>query len=320
VNSLSKGLVSVVVCTYNRADALDRCLQSLIKQSYTNLEIIVVNGPSTDQTPYILAQYPVVQIINQKELNGLACARNLGIQNSRGEIVAFIDDDAIAEERWIEKLIRGYSSELVGGVGGLVLYPDKERVQFDNGIINKSGIPVAVRPKKAPGKGKTELPILMGTNCSFKRDALYNVGGFDPYFKYYHDESDLCVRLHLRGYKIAFIRDAIVFHEMAEGHNRRSTSDMNWTEIVKNSIYFSLKNFGGEIPSYIIRPFFSLSWWFIVVHYHFIHGNISLRELLKDYQKILKGALSGYKDGVLFNLHKIDRFESFLVYSSLEKP
>lgn len=317
---MSKGLASVVVCTYNRANDLERCLQSLIMQSYTNLEIIVVNGPSTDQTPHILAQYPMVRVIDQKGLTGLSVARNLGIQSAKGEIVAFIDDDAVAEEHWVEKLIRGYSDELIGGVGGLVLYSDRKRVQFDNGVINKSGIPTVVRPKEHRKKEKKEISIIMGTNCSFRKDVLYKIGGFDPYFKYYHDESDLCVRLHLNGYRIVFVRDAVVFHEMSYGHNRCSTSGVNWTEIVKNSMYFSLKNFGNEVPSYTIRPIYSLLWWFIVIHYHFICDNKSLKDLLNDYQKVLNGAIKGYGDGVRFNLHKPRQYESFLVSDSPDMP
>lgn len=312
MNSLLNVLVSVIVCTYNRSIFLERCLQSLRNQSYTNLEIIVVNGPSTDQTSYVLARYPEVIVVAQKELNGLSSARNLGIQVSKGEIIAFIDDDAVAEEHWVEELVTGYSTESVGGVGGLVLYPDREQIQFDNGFISKSGLPTIIGSKKHRNLKGSSIPILMGTNCSFRRDVLLKVGGFDPYFKYYHDESDLCVRVHSIGYNIVFVRAATVFHEMADGHNRRSTYDMNWAEIVKNSIYFTLKNFGDEISSYITRPLYSLSWWFIVVHYHFIHGNISLNDLVRDYLKILKGAWNGYRDGLLFNFRKGDKYTPFL--------
>ena len=92
-----KPLASVVICTYNRADYLKKCLDSMLNQTCDNFEVIVVNGPSTDNTEEVLKKYPF-RVIQQKEKGGLSAARNLGIEEARGEIIAFIDDDGIADE------------------------------------------------------------------------------------------------------------------------------------------------------------------------------------------------------------------------------
>lgn len=293
-------LVSVVICTYNRAKYLDKCILSLKKQTYPNFEIIVVNGPSKDETDQILNEYPEIILIKQTELNGLSFARNLGIERSNGEILAFIDDDAIADENWIKYLVEGYSDELVGGVGGLVFGPQKTHLQFDRGTINKCAIPNAIRTEEEQLK-KDEFPIIMGTNSSFRKDILKGVGGFDPYFKYYHDESDLCVRIAQKGYKIVYQRDAYVIHEMVEGHNRKSPYDLNWSEIMKNVIYLILKDFKGNFSSYTIRPVKSMYWW--LKYFGFIYNRklISLKQLFGIYIKLFKGAIIGYLDGLKLN-------------------
>lgn len=295
-------LVSIIVCTYNRAGFLDKCLKSLQVQTYNKHEIIVVNGPSTDDTDNILKIYPEIFVVRQEE-NGLSSARNLGICAAKGDIIAFIDDDAIADRSWLAYLVQGYSDESVGGVGGYAVNPSGY-VQFDNGVINNCGIPKAVREEGETLK-KGEYPISMGTNCSFRKKVLYEVDGFDPYLKYYHDESDLCVRIIKAGYKIVYQRNAVVVHEMAEGHNRKSPYDLVWSEIIKNVVFFTMKNFRGELSAYTIRPIKAVLWWMRYFNGALWKGDISLGQLLHIYYKVLKGAMRGYFDGLFF--HEKDR-------------
>jgi len=297
-------LVSVVVCTYNRAEYLDVCLLSLHRQSYPDYEIIVVNGPSTDGTDRVLAKYPDIRVILQKELNGLSFARNLGIRVAEGEIVAFIDDDAVADAHWLDRLATGYTDQEVGGVGGLVYGPRRTHYHFDNGIIGKCGIPDPIRDPAATAK-KGEFAILMGTNCSFLRSALLEVGGFDPYFRYYHDESELCVRITKARYRIVYQRDAFVVHYMVEGHNRRSPYDQNWYEIVKNVVYYTMKNFGGELQSYSTRPLYSCYWWLSHFKDDYFARQMSFREFRDICRKVLQGSLRGYRDGLNFNFASV---------------
>ena len=89
--------VSIVICTYNRADFLKRTLKSLQYQIYKNFEVIVVNGPSTDGTKDILEQYKGIVKIAVNPKTNLSISRNMGIRMSAGDIVAFIDDDAIPD-------------------------------------------------------------------------------------------------------------------------------------------------------------------------------------------------------------------------------
>lgn len=295
-------LVSIVVCTYNRANYLDQCIKSLLNQSYPNLEIIVVNGPSIDNTSDVLEKYNMIKILNQHKLDGLSAARNIGIKESRGEIIAFIDDDAIADNDWIKYLIFGYQSKSVGGVGGLVYGPQKSAIQFDNGSINKYGLPTLIR-KVNRKLSSNEFPILMGTNCSFRRETLFEIGGFDPYFKYYHDESDLCIRIKKKGKDILFNRDAVVIHEMAEGYNRQTPHDLNWYEIMKNIIYFIIKNFNQELASYTFRPIIALFQWLKYAGYLWLNREISAYKMFCISAVLTKGAIRGYIDGFKGNYH-----------------
>jgi glycosyltransferase involved in cell wall biosynthesis len=170
---MKPAFVSVIVCTYNRAQYLERCLDSLIKQKYPFFEIIVVNGPSNDDTERILNKYKTIKIIQQGVLDGLSSARNLGIKAAKGDIIAFLDDDAIANDAWIKCLIEGYTDILVGGVGGPVFDITGNWYQFRNGYITKEGNPsfnnYFDRDYNSP-EGKC-FNYLMGTNSSFRKSV-----------------------------------------------------------------------------------------------------------------------------------------------------
>ncbi|MBI3997030.1 MAG: glycosyltransferase family 2 protein [Candidatus Omnitrophica bacterium] len=118
-------MISVAVCTYNRSESLRDTLRSLSAQVMTaddSLEVIVVDNNSTDRTAAVVREeaarmrWPLRYVVEPRQ--GIAFARNLGLQTARGHYVAFIDDDAIADPRWIESLSRGIAdtgADLIGG-------------------------------------------------------------------------------------------------------------------------------------------------------------------------------------------------------------
>ncbi len=295
--------VSVVICTFNRAKCLKRCIESLKKQTYQNFEIIVVNGPSTDETNQVLEGYRELKVVTQEKLNGLSAARNLGIEASTGEIVAFIDDDAKADENWIKYLVEGYTDESVGGVGGPVFDITGNWYQFRNGYISKAGIPSFIHENDLNYNDPKAyfLNYIMGTNSSFRKSILYDIELFDKNIKYYLDETDVCVRVIKSGYKIKHINNAIVFHEMVEGHNRKSSYDLNWSEIMKNVVYFTLKNFREDFSSYVFRPGQSLYFWLKNFYHDYRDKKISLKQLFDIYLKLVRGAIKGYAYGLKVN-------------------
>lgn len=302
--------VSVVICTYNRAKYLEKCLNSLNKQTYPNFEIVVVDGPSNDETSQVLEKYPEIKLIKQEKLNGLSFARNLGIQASDGEIVAFIDDDAVADENWIKYLVEGYTDESIGGVGGPVFDKDGNCCEFKNGYISKTGIPSLIQENDLNYNDPhgNFFNYITGTNASFRKKVLYEVGLFDEYIKYNLDETDVCMRVILKSvYKIKHVNNAIVFHATAEGHNRVPPYYINWIEIIKNIVYFTLKNFPDEFSSYTFRPAKSLSIWSKKGIDLYVNKQASLKQLFDIHLKLAHGAVRGYKDGLFLNTKRLYR-------------
>ncbi|CAB5037144.1 unannotated protein [freshwater metagenome] len=237
---------SVVINTYNRASSLPATLDGLTRQIDQNFEVVVVNGPSTDGSSELLEGWSDrVRVINFDEVH-LGKSRNLGIRAAAGEVVAFIDDDAVPEPDWVSGLRAGFEHELVAGAGGLVWDHTGVELQYRYSACSRIGDPHfdLVGPfDEYMYPGADSFMYLQGTNCSFRRDALVEIGGFDETIEYYLDEVEVCMQLIDRGHRLAVLDGAAVHHHYLPSHLRADRT--TWTHpfpIVKNRYYFALSH------------------------------------------------------------------------------
>jgi glycogen(starch) synthase len=237
---------TVVVNTYNRASSLNATLDGLSRQIGAEFEVVVVNGPSTDGTDEVLAEWgDRIRVIRFDEVH-LGRSRNLGIAAAAGDIVAFIDDDAVPEPDWVAELLAAYDAPDVAGAGGVVFDHTGVRLQYRYSACSRIGEP---RFDIAPPFDEYLYPhadpylYLQGTNCSFRRGALVEVGGFDETIEYYLDETELCMQLVDAGHRLVALDGAAVHHHYLPGHLRATRT--TWTHpypIVKNRTYFALSH------------------------------------------------------------------------------
>ena len=287
-------LVSVLICTYNRVDDLKKCLDSMLDQTYDNFEVIVINGPSTDETENLLKKYPF-KCLGQKKKGGLSEARNLGVREAKGEIVAFIDDDAVADKNWVKSHAMKYKDEMVGGVGGTIIMKNSKIAEYEN-RVNKFG--VLKNEKKIANYRYEWFNTTCGCNTSFRKKILDEIGGFDGYYTFWFDETDVCVRMAKAGYKIESESRAVVQHNYTDGPERSNI----WYHITQKQLYFIFKNFGDELPlEKILYENFKC--------YIYDSSYITLRFLLlrvhpiiyiKSLKYMITGRIQGFKDGKKF--------------------
>lgn len=238
---------SIVVNTYNRAALLPATLDSLCRLQYAGqFEIIVVNGPSTDHSEQVIAAWSGRIRSARCDRPNLSVSRNVGICQARGEIVAFIDDDAIAEPEWLTQLAAAYDSAQVGAAGGIVYDHTGYKRQYEYATANRlGGANWAAHSDNSHlcFPGSFEFPYLQGTNASFRRSALLELGGFDEEFEYYLDETELCCRMIDAGYLVRQLPNAFVHHKTAPSAIRDQRRVLrHHYAIIKNKIYFSLKH------------------------------------------------------------------------------
>ncbi len=211
--------ISIVINTCNRAAHLRSALQGLRGLRHPRFEVIVVDGPSTDGTAAVLAEWEGRIKLRRCPEQNLAVSRNIGIAAAAGDIVAFIDDDGVPHPDWLDRLAAPYRDPAVGAVGGFTVDNTGTRWQARKTVCDRFGNAQMVsdffdeRPLNRPGA--PFYPSLLGTNCSVRMAALRGVGGFDHAYAYLLDETDLCLRLVDAGWQVLYEPRAMVFHQFA---------------------------------------------------------------------------------------------------------
>lgn len=200
--------ISVAVCTYNRADVLPKCLESLANQTVDKelFEVLIIDNNSTDGTKEITTDFCKENLNFRyifEEKQGLSQARNRAIDEAKGKYIAYIDDDAIADKDWIEKILTVIQNDKdIAVFGGKILpwYNTKKPKWFQDEFGTHSW-----------GNKHLQLNLqnypfgLSGSNMIFKKDILVKYNGFPAEYG-------------MTGNKIAFGEESLLFNKMLKNN------------------------------------------------------------------------------------------------------
>jgi GT2 family glycosyltransferase len=211
--------VSVVIASHGRPAHLRRCLTALRYQAHDAFEVIVVADAAGIAA---LTDHPGVAHIKTVAFDtaNLSRARNLGLAEAAGDVVAFIDDDSIAEPTWLsfltEPIVQGKVAATVGAVRGRngIGFQSHSPYVDRNGFTRDPGL----RAQDRPSNGF--VPKLVGTNMAVRRDTLLSIGGFDEAFRYFLEDADVSLRLAATGCELSFAPEAQVHHLYAPSSRR----------------------------------------------------------------------------------------------------
>jgi glycosyltransferase involved in cell wall biosynthesis len=217
--------LSVVICTRNRAAQLTETLKRVSAvRSQLNWELIIVDNDSTDGTSAVVQEFaascahPVHLIV--KPGRGVSGAKNAGWRSAKAGIVVCIDDDCYPEEDYFDSIFELFSNDpKLGFVGGRILLHDPTDRRI---TIQESLEPLSFPPGSFIRPG-----VIQGANIAYRRAALTEVGGFDPWFGagalYSGDETELMARISAAGWNGAYNPKPVVYH-----HHGRKTADDEW--------------------------------------------------------------------------------------------
>ena len=238
--------LSLIICTHNRADQLASCLQSVSDMDHPEgFELIVVDNASTDSTSEVVKRFAATQNfpvhLVYEPVAGLGRARNRGWRASRGEIIAFTDDDCYVDKGFGKAVLSTFSSDKgLGFVGGRIMLFDNNdlRVTIKESLTRENYLPGQIIPAGA----------IQGANFSFRRSALENAGGFDPLLgpgtTFTADDVEMLARVSIAGWKGVYTPDPVVYHH----HGRKTPSDL--AKLMKSYDYGR----GAYYMSMIINP------------------------------------------------------------------
>ncbi len=203
-------MVSVIIPSYNSESTIAGCLKALLGQNCAEpFEIILVDS-SADRTPEIVrAEYPNIKYTHLPVKTDPGTARNLGLSQSSGEIICFIDSDCQAMPGWIENYRQAHRAMTYHAIGGSVVNGNDPALE-----VAWAGYFAEFR-EFIPEQARREVSHIPTCNISYKRSVLENLGGFNPSF-YPQEDLELNFRLQKNGGKILFLPGAQVRHRHRE--------------------------------------------------------------------------------------------------------
>jgi GT2 family glycosyltransferase len=272
--------ISVIIANLNGEQYLADCLRSLSDQTFRDFEVIVVDNGSTDGSLGLLKRdFPWVRIIALDTNTGFAEGNNRGIAASDAAYVATLNNDTIADRRWLEELYQ--AAETDGAIG---MVASKIFLGREGSVIDSAGM--LIYPdgmSRQRGRGETDngqfdgiREVLFPSACAalYRREMLREIGLFDEDFFSYCEDADLGLRGRLAGWKAVLAPGATVRHlySMTGG----TYSEFKAFHVERNHYWVLLK----DLPlSYLLRFPFSASWRYGIQVYGLLSGRGSVARL-----------------------------------------
>jgi len=258
-----------VVLNWNGLRIIENCLDSLLRQTYSNLEIVVVdNGSTDDSLALIKNRYgSKVKILENGRNLGFAGGCNVGIRAAQGEYIALLNSDATADEAWVAESLKA-----IHGVARMGMACGKTYFAYKEGTLENTGH-IVFRDGLGRGRGRLQKDrkqfddqdtILCPTGCAafYRKRALEEVGLFDEKFFAYADDIDVGFRLRLLGYECAYVPSAIAYHELSASFGMLSSLKAYLLE--RNRLWVVIKCF--PLPQLIAAPWHTVTRYFYMIY------------------------------------------------------
>ena len=295
---MKKPIASVIVLNWNGRAYLEKCLDSLRDQTYSNFEIIVVDNGSIDGSVDMVTQRheDIVALIKNDTNLGFAEGNNIGIRHSRGEYVVTLNNDTEVDKRWLEELISAAErNEQIGMCASKVLFLERPdvidsagmNIYFDGSSKQRGNLEIDT------GQYDKIQETLAPSACAalYRMEMLKEIGLFDKDFFIYCEDMDLALRGRLAGWRAVFVPSSIVYHFYSGTVG--GYSPMKAYLVERNHFWVAVKNF--PISLLLFLPFFSLV-RFVIQSYSilFIPAKKNIRQRKVHKYQIFKAILKAY--------------------------
>lgn len=244
---MSEPLISIIILNWNGAECIAACLESVFKVTYKKTEVIVVDNASTDNSRELIKnQFSNIRLIELKKNIGFAAGNNRGFQIAHGKYIATLNNDVVVEPDWLTQPFEFLENDETVGIIAcrqmnyqnheiidcLYSYPLRSLLFQPMGNGKKfSSLELYSKPGYVIGAG--------GASAIYRKKLLDIFDGFDERYYSYHEESDLCMRAFLSGWKCIYAPSAIVYHRGSFSYNRIKRQFAYFHE--RNRVWFIYK-------------------------------------------------------------------------------
>lgn len=242
-------LASVVIPNWNGAHHLPVCLDALRAQTYRNLEVVVVDGASTDGSQELVAgQYPEVRLLALPRNLGLTGANNAGFRAAGGEILVSLNNDTEACPHFVEALVDALLAHPEAGMAAskMLLFDRRDTIHSAGDGYGVDGIPFN-RGVWQRDEGQFDEPGWVFGGCggavAYRRAMLDEIGPFDESFFMYCEDVDLNWRAQLAGWRCWYTPGAVVYHKLSATGGGPIASYYTG----RNTLWVIAKNYPGAL-------------------------------------------------------------------------
>ncbi len=229
-----KSLISIIVLNYNAGELLLNCINSLKKSTYQNIEILVVDNISSDDShTKCKKQFPDIKLIQNKKNLGYCGGNNVGIKEAKGEFIVILNPDTIVEENWLDEMFNAFN-EFGDGLyqPKIISLNESDIIQSTGNMIHAFGFGFARDKGKKIIEKKEEIEKIgyaSGTCLFTTKKVLEKVGLLDEFLFLYHDDLDLGWRAAQIGINSYYVPKSKIFH--AESYSLKwSAKKFYWLE------------------------------------------------------------------------------------------
>ena len=226
--------ISVIVCAHNEAQYLTACLHSLLAQTRTPDEILVINNASTDETSAVADEIPGVRVVDEPR-KGLVVARETGRREARGDILVYVDADCRAPLTWLERVERRFDRDpALIALSGPYRFYDWD--WWGRLLIRAYDFTLAPATQLLVKYVLRMGTIFYGGNFAVRREALEAIGGFDTTIEFHGEDTNVGRRLFAVG-KVELCHDCFLY-----------TSARRYIAMGKGTVFrLYVRNFTSEI-------------------------------------------------------------------------
>jgi GT2 family glycosyltransferase len=251
LSTSSEPLVSIIIPNWNGGRLIVDCLESLRRQRYVHLEVIVVDGASSDGSPELVAErFPEVRLLRLPTNRGFAGNVNAGLRAAGGPLLALLNNDAEADPDWISALVAALQAQATAGAcaSKILEFEQRGTIAAAGDLLHRDGL-ASQRGNGQPDDGRFDQPgevfAASGGAVVYRRAMLEDVGLFDEAFFAYLEDVDLGLRARLRGWGCRYEPAARVYHRVSATGGGRLSSYF----VARNSIRLIARCF----PSWPLR-------------------------------------------------------------------
>lgn len=312
----SKPLVSIIILNYNAGDLLLDCIDSIQKSRYDNVEIIVVDNASKDNShKKCKEKFPIIKLIENYENLGYCEGNNVGLRAANGQFVVILNPDTVVDPSWLDELLEAYRTNGDG------IYQPKFLSITDHSMLLSTGNMIQIfgfgysRAKGDIDKKQYEnfekIDYASGTCLFTSKNVLQKIGFFDPFLFAFHDDLELCWRGAINGISSFYVPKSIVYHPV-EGSSFK-WNPLKFKLMERNRKYCLLTLYDRSTFFKMLPALFLVD--IVVFFFYLSKGLLKMKisadiEILKNFKIINKKYIQNQKIKKISDRELISQFKS----------